>query len=124
MSDEIHPAVAAIMGQTERLKSVLDTQVARMGAGSFSAADETGTVEVTLNGRHWLTDVHLEEGVLRAGAEVVQQRLTEALAKAGAAASTAGEIDRERLAVELNDIAAQFGTIADTFPFSPGVPGS
>ncbi|MBS9532778.1 YbaB/EbfC family nucleoid-associated protein [Mycobacterium sp. M1] len=113
MTEEMHPQVAAVLGQAQRLQSLMDDQLYKMNSESFTAADESETVEVTLNGRHWLTGLHIEEGVLRLGAETVQQRITEALHKATAAATTSIEGDRERINAELADITGHLSQITD-----------
>ena len=95
MTDEMHPQVAAVLAQAQRLQSLMDDQLAKMKTQEFTAADETGTVEVTLNGHSWLTNVYLEDGVLRSGAQVVEGRVNEALQKAMAEAGTSIEADRE-----------------------------
>lgn len=93
----MHPEVAAVLRQAQRLQSIMDEQLYKMNSETFVATDETGTVEVTLNGHHHLTGVHLEPGLLRLGAETVEQRLNEALLNATAAASESIEADRERI---------------------------
>ena len=93
----MHPDVAAVLQQAQRLQSILDDQLHRMNTQTFTATDEAETVEVTLNGHHHLTGVFIEEGLLRLGVETVQQRLNEALQNATAAAAASIEADRERL---------------------------
>ncbi|MBU8810775.1 YbaB/EbfC family nucleoid-associated protein [Mycolicibacterium goodii] len=105
--DDIHPQVAAVLRQAQRLQSAMDEQLHKMGTETFTAADETDTVEVTLNGHHHLTSVYIEDGLLRLGAETVEQRLNEALHKATAAATASIEADRERLDALVNDITAE-----------------
>ena len=68
-----------------------------MSDSAFTAADESDTVEVTLNGHHWLTDVYIEDGLLRLGADVVQGRVNEAVQKASAKAAMSIAADRELL---------------------------
>ncbi|MEV3903663.1 MULTISPECIES: YbaB/EbfC family nucleoid-associated protein [unclassified Mycobacterium] len=97
MTDDMHPEVAAVLQQAQRLQSIMDDQLHKMNSETFVATDETGTVEVTLNGHHHLTGVHLEPGLLRLGAATVEQRLNEALQNATEAASESIEADRERI---------------------------
>ncbi|MGV9797647.1 YbaB/EbfC family nucleoid-associated protein [Mycobacterium sp. NPDC003449] len=107
MTDEIHPQVAAVLRQAQRLQSLMDDQLHKMDTETFTAADETDTVEVTLNGHHHLKAVYIEDGVLlRLGAQVVEQRVNEALQKATAEASAAIEADRERLDETVAQITA------------------
>ena len=106
MSDDMHPEVAAVLRQAQRLQSLMDEQLAKMNTETFTATDESETVEVTLNGHHWLTDVFIEDGVLRLGAEVVQNRVNEALRKASARAAESITTDRERLDAAIAEITA------------------
>ncbi|OFJ50696.1 YbaB/EbfC family nucleoid-associated protein [Mycolicibacterium grossiae] len=103
----MHPQVAAVLRQAQLLQSVMDDQLAKMNQQTFTAMDETRTVEVTLNGHSWLTDVYLEDGVLRLGAEVVESRLNEALQKATAEAAESIEADRERIDSLVAEITAE-----------------
>lgn len=75
----------------------MDDQLHRMSSQTFTASDETDTVEVSLNGHHHLTSVFIEDGLLRLGASTVEQRLNEALQKATAAATASIDADRARL---------------------------
>lgn len=103
MTDDMHPEVAAVLRQAQRLQSLMDEQLHKMANETFTASDETDTVEVTLDGHHNLKSVFIEDGLLRLGAQVVEQRLNEALQKATALASASVEADRERI----DEVAAQ-----------------
>lgn len=100
----MHPQVAAVLAQAQRLQSVMDDQLAKMNTQTFTASDETETVEVTLNGHSWLTDVFIEDGLLRLGAETVQARVNEALQKAMEEATSSLDADRERIDSMVADI--------------------
>ncbi|MGX9669874.1 YbaB/EbfC family nucleoid-associated protein [Mycobacterium sp. HM-7] len=100
---EMHPEVAAVLQQAQRLQSVMDEQLAKMNTESFTATDEAKTVEVTLNGHHWLTDLFIEDGLLRLGADTVEARINEALGNATAKATEAIDADRARL----NELVAE-----------------
>lgn len=100
---EMHPEVAAVLQQAQRLQSVMDEQLAKMNTESFTATDEARTVEVTLNGHHWLTDLFIEDGLLRLGADTVEARINEALANATAKATESIDADRARL----NELVAE-----------------
>lgn len=113
MTDEMHPEVAAVLHQAQRLQSIMDDQLHRMSTQTFTATDETETVEVTLNGHQHLIGAFIEDGLLRLGVETVQQRLNEALHNANAAASASIEADRER-------IDAAVAEISDDFPGESG----
>lgn len=106
MTDDMHPEVAAVLKQARRLQSLMDEQLDKMADDSFTAADDGETVEVTLNGHHWLMDVYIQDGLLRLGAESVERRLNEALLKAGAEASATIDADRERLDAVVAEITA------------------
>lgn len=97
MSDDMHPQVAAVLRQAQSLQSVLDDQLHKMNTETFTATDESETVEVTLNGHHHLQGIFIQDGLLRLGAQTVEQRLNEALHKATAEATTSIEADRERI---------------------------
>ncbi|UCZ60741.1 YbaB/EbfC family nucleoid-associated protein [Mycolicibacterium phocaicum] len=100
---EMHPEVAAVLQQAQRLQSVMDEQLAKMNTESFTATDEAKTVEVTLNGHHWLTDLFIEDGLLRLGADTVEARINEALGNATAKATESIDADRARL----NELVAE-----------------
>ncbi|MDT5068060.1 MAG: hypothetical protein QOK02_4215 [Mycobacterium sp.] len=102
----MHPQVAAVLKQAQRLQSLMDDQLAKMNTVSFTATDETETVEVTLNGHHWLTDVFIEDGLLRLGASTVEGRVNEALQNAATMASTSIDEDRERLDAAVAEITS------------------
>ena len=107
MTDDMHPEVAAVLRQAKRLQSLMDEQLDKMANETFTASDETETVEVTLNGHHLLKDVHIQDGLLRLGAEVVEQRVNEALQKANEAASASIDADRERIDAVVAEITAE-----------------
>ncbi|MGV0743577.1 YbaB/EbfC family nucleoid-associated protein [Mycolicibacterium sp. XJ870] len=109
MTDNVHPQVAAVLRQAQRLQSLMDDQLHKMNTEAFTGTDETDTVEVTLNGHHHLTSVFIEDGLLRLGAATVEQRLNEALQKATAAATASIEADREWLDSIVADITAEDG---------------
>ena len=106
MTDDMHPEVAAVLKQAQRLQALMDEQLNKMDSESFTATDESETVEVTLNGHHWLKDVFIEDGLLRLGANTVEQRLNEALQNATADATASIDADRERLDAVVAEITA------------------
>lgn len=109
MTDDMHPQVAAVLRQAGRLQELMDNQLHKMASESFTATDESKSVEVTLNGHHHLVDVYITDGLLRLGAETVEQRLNEALHNATAVAAESIAVDRDRL----NDAVAEI-TALDT----------
>lgn len=106
MTDDMHPEVAAVLQQAQQLQSIMDEQLHKMNNQTFTATDESETVEVTLNGHHHLTGAFIEDGLLRMGAQAVEQRLNEALQNATAAATASIEADRERIDAAVADITA------------------
>jgi DNA-binding protein YbaB len=109
VTPEMHPQVSSVLRQAERLLSIMDDQLHKMKSEKFTATDEAHTVEVTLNGHQWLTDVFINEGLLRHGCETVAQRLNEALRKASAKAAASIHDDWETLDAAFAEIADEFG---------------
>jgi DNA-binding protein YbaB len=108
VTDDMHPDVAAVLHQAQRLQSIMDEQLHKMNSQTFTATDETETVEVTLNGHHHLTGAFIEDGLLRLGAQAVEQRLNEALQNATAEATVSIEEDRARIDAAVAEITADF----------------
>jgi DNA-binding protein YbaB len=109
VTDDVHPQVAAVLQQAQLLQSLMDDQLDKMNQQTFIATDETETVAVTLNGHSWLTDVHIDDGLLRLGARVVEARVNEALQKAMAEAAASIEADREHI----DTVVAQLARTAE-----------
>jgi DNA-binding protein YbaB len=84
---EPHPQATAALDEFKKLNDVLENALKQKGTGSFSATDQTKTVEVVINGDMVVTQVHIEDGLLRLGAETVQDRINEALIMAQADAT-------------------------------------
>ncbi|MEM6109618.1 YbaB/EbfC family nucleoid-associated protein [Mycobacterium sp. 050272] len=112
MTDDVHPEVADALRQAHQFQSALDNQVHRTATNSVTATDEAKSVEVTLDGRRWLSGLYIEEGLLRLGAETVQQRVNEALCNAVAAATAADAADGERF---VESLAAIAGSLKNSF---------
>jgi DNA-binding protein YbaB len=102
----MHPDVAAVLQQAQRLQSLMDEQLHKMKNETFTATDDAQTVEVTLNGHHHLTGTFIADGLLRLGAPTVEQRLNEALDKATEAATESIQRDRDRIDAVVADITA------------------
>jgi DNA-binding protein YbaB len=75
------------MDEFKKFSDVLEGALKQKGTGTFTAKDETETVEVFINGDRCVTALHIEDGLLRLGAETVEERINEALMKANAEAS-------------------------------------
>ncbi|MGV0791219.1 YbaB/EbfC family nucleoid-associated protein [Mycolicibacterium sp. XJ1819] len=114
MTENMHPEVAAVLQQAQQLQSMMDEQLHKMDTETYTATDESETVEVTLNGHHHLTGAFIEDGLLRLGSEAVQQRLNEALQNATAAATAAVAEDRARIDAAVAEITGD-STSADTW---------
>jgi DNA-binding protein YbaB len=110
---ETHPQVAEALAGLERFNKALEDQMNRTNNGSYTATDETETVEVTINGRRCLTDLHIEDGLLRLGAETVQERVNDALLRAQAEASGALQSQQAQLIASLSEIAGSLQKAVD-----------
>jgi len=104
MSSERDPQADEALRQVGRMESLMDGLTRQLDAESFTGADEAETVVATLNGRHWLTGLHIQDGLLRLGTETVAQRVKEAIRNALAAATAAGEAEQQRLVESMADI--------------------
>ena len=60
-----------------------------------------------LNGHHLLTDLCIQDGRQRPGAEVVEQRVNQTLQKANEGASASINADRERIDAMVAEITAE-----------------
>lgn len=103
----MHPQVAAVLRQAGRLQELMDSQLHKMASESFTATDESKSVEVTLNGHQHLVDVFISDGLLRLGADIVALRLNEALDKATEVAAESIAVDQGRL----NEAVAEITTL-------------
>jgi DNA-binding protein YbaB len=56
----MHPEVAQTMQHWDSVIALLDEQVRRMRSEAFAVSDETGTVEITVNGQLRLTDLRID----------------------------------------------------------------
>jgi DNA-binding protein YbaB len=115
MTIEMHPQVAEALRQAQQVQSALEDQQHRTQTETFTATDESETVEATLNARLCLTGLHIEDGLLRLGADTVEQRVNEAVANAKAAATAAIDAEHEQL-IEL--VAGIAGSLKETLGLS------
>jgi DNA-binding protein YbaB len=116
MSTEMQPD--ELMRRIQEIQTAVDVQASSLVAESFSGTDEAKTVRVTLDGRQWLTDIQLQDGLLRLGIETVSQRVNEAIRNAQDTATEAGEIEREKF---LEAIAKIAGPLTEALgPIEPG----
>jgi DNA-binding protein YbaB len=103
----MHPEVVAVLRQARRLQQIMDDQIHKMNVETFTATDESRTVEVTLDGYHTLTDVLITDGLLRRGVAAVQHGVNEALANAKVHATESITADRSRINELLAEIAGR-----------------
>ncbi|OBG62061.1 MULTISPECIES: YbaB/EbfC family nucleoid-associated protein [unclassified Mycobacterium] len=111
MTVEMHPQVAEALRQAQLFQSALEDQQHRTNTETFTATDESKTVEATLNARLCLTGLHIEDGLLRLGAETVGERVNEAIGNARAVATAAIDAEEDRL-IEL--VAGIAGSLKGT----------
>jgi DNA-binding protein YbaB len=96
MSNEMHPQVAEVLRQVENFQTLLDAQADQTKSESFTGTDEAKSVQVTLDGRQWLTEIYIKDGLLRLGLATVAERINEAMRNAQATATVALEAEGER----------------------------
>lgn len=108
------PQVAEALHQLERFNTALNDQIRQATGGTFVGTDQDKTVEVTVDGARWLTGLHIEDGLLRLGAEVVGERINEALHVAQAQASAAAREQQMQLFATLTEIT---GSLIDGLGF-------
>lgn len=101
-----HPQVAETLEQLKRFNTLLEDQMTQSDAGSFTATDEEKTVTATINGHRLLTALSIEEGMMRLGAESVEQRINEAIANAQAKATAAIAGEQQQMIASLIEVTA------------------
>jgi DNA-binding protein YbaB len=106
----VHPQAAEALRDMEQFRDALSDQLHQVTTGAFTGTDEDATVQVTVNGTRWLTGLHVEDGLLRLGAETVQDRINEALANAQAAASEAFAAQQAQLYANLTGLTTSLRT--------------
>ncbi|MEE3067353.1 MAG: YbaB/EbfC family nucleoid-associated protein [Actinomycetota bacterium] len=111
MTAQMHPQVAEALRQAQQFQSIIDDHIHRTNTDAYTVTDETETVEVTVDGHLVLTDLTIEPGLLRLGAEAVEQRINDALRRAEAAATAAGDADDERLVASLAEVTGSLNSL-------------
>lgn len=95
---EMDEHVVHVLSVMTKFQSALEGRVNQLNNKSFRAFDEARTVEVTIDGHQWLTDIRIEDGLLRElGAELVGARINEALQNAQNAATLHNKVAGEEL---------------------------
>ena len=105
MSTDNHAQVAEVLRHAQHIQSAMDEQLHQLNTRSFKGTDAAKTVAATVDGRQRLTDLYLQDGLLRLGTQTVAQRINEAMVNAQAAATAADEAEQQRF-FELMDGAA------------------
>ena len=105
MSIEAHPQAVEALERLKRFNSALEDHVHHTTTDTYAATDESESVNVVLDGNRTLTGLYIEDGLLRLGAETVQQRINEALLNAQAAAEEGFQANQQQLLVTLTDTA-------------------
>src|SRR5262249_29517249 len=106
--------------QAQQFQSILDDQMHRTNTGTVTVTDETESVEVTLDGHGWFTGLTIEPGLLRLGAEAVEERVNDALRRAAAAAAATSDADGEQLEASLAEITGALNSIFGIDPNETG----
>jgi DNA-binding protein YbaB len=86
MNAEIDARATEVLQQMQQFVDLVDGEEHLANTQSFSATDAAGTVTAVVDGNRWLTGLRIEPGLLRLGANTVQQRIGEALSNAQTAA--------------------------------------
>ncbi len=111
-----HPQVAEALEQLKRFNAALEDQMYQTNIESFTGTDEAKTVNVTIDGHHALTGLSIEDGLLRLGAQTVEERLNEALRNAQAAATAAITAQQQQVFASLLDMTEQMMKAAGLAP--------
>lgn len=88
---EALPQATAILDEFKKVTDVLENTIKKRNAGSFTARDETETVEVTVNSDGTITSLWIEDGLLKFGAQTVEDRINDALTSAKAKSAAINE---------------------------------
>ncbi|ORW87508.1 DNA-binding protein [Mycobacterium sp. IEC1808] len=102
-----HPQVGEALQQLKHFNAVLEDQMYQTSTESFTGSDEAETVNVTVNGQHAVTGVFIEDGLLRLGAQTVEERVNEALRNAQVAATAAISEQQQQVFATLLDATEQ-----------------
>ena len=79
MTEPGDPQLAEAWRRLQAGMEHLDRRVGELADSHYVAADETGTVEATLNGRGRLVGLRLDDRLLAMGAQEVGRRINEVL---------------------------------------------
>lgn len=99
-----HPVVAETMKHMQEFMKVLDGVKSQFESETFTGTDEDQTVEATVDSRHWLVRLDIEDGLLRHGTEEVNDRINAAIRNAHGAATADSEAQQAKLFSTLTQI--------------------
>jgi DNA-binding protein YbaB len=123
VTTEVNSELDYVMQRMQRMTSLLGDNLDAAKFETFSGTDEAETVHVTTNGRHRLTELRIDSGLLRLGVGAVARRIKEAVGNAQKAATAGAAAADEELKARLEEIVrelqlAQFGpgSVADGTP--------
>jgi len=100
----VNPEFADALERTRRMVTLLENHMAASNNNTVIGTDDATTVEVTINARNRLTDLHIESGLLRLGVDTVARRINEAARNAQAAVTAGNDADDDRLKAQIADI--------------------
>ncbi len=106
MSTQAHPEAVQALEQLKQFQAALSDQLSQVTDGTFTGTDQHGTVEVTVDGARWLKGLFIQDGLLRLGADEVQERINEAIGTAQAAASESLQAQQGQLYANLRGITS------------------
>jgi DNA-binding protein YbaB len=119
MNTEMHPVVAEVLRTAQQIQSAGDAQADNLKAGSYRGSDESGSVQVTLDGHQWLTSLHIEDGLLRLGIETVALRVNEAIQNAQATAAPMIQAEQQRSIESLGQLADSLTALTNEIQAKP-----
>jgi len=107
VTTEVNSELDYVMQRMQRMTSLLGDNLDAAKFETFSGTDEAETVHVTTNGRHRLTELRIDSGLLRLGVDTVEQRINEAVLKAQDAATAGNAAADEMLTAQLSEIVRE-----------------
>ncbi|OBH14055.1 YbaB/EbfC family nucleoid-associated protein [Mycobacterium sp. E1747] len=111
MSDQAHPQIGRMIEEFRAVISLLDEQVRRMQRVAIVVSDQTGTVEVTMNGHLRLTGLVIDPDIMALGAQEVTKRINEAVCEATEFADEWADEDLVDLEARVADALAKLNDL-------------
>jgi len=103
----VNPELADALERTRRMVTLLENHMDASNNNTVIGTDDATTVEVTINARNRLTDLHIESGLLRLGVDTVARRINEAARNAQAAVTAGNDAEDDRLKAQIADIVTE-----------------